>query len=322
MYNSLVFEGQRRSRFLWAKILLREASGGGARIGSSSCPGSSCWPAFGSTLGGQTARHGRKRCTSSMEGAIPPKFTFPGYYSDRYSFFFIRLRSSCVAGFCSGWLQGPGRSQPPFCSFSWQYSPAWRLLAATSVYSCEPCWREWMFNGPASCVVSAKGFRSEECPVCGQRGVPSDRWNVSRWNVGRLGKKEKRDSSLRKPTASQERGGKKRRRLAPFGMTGEGGSEKVRPSRCGGLGMTKAEEGIASKDAGATKARSRFLATLGMTGRGGANCLPAPWLAGGWDRLLNWVAHPLRFQFSKGAAFDFVFSLFVTRAQRRGPFAM
>jgi len=31
---------------------------------------------------------------------------------------------------------------------------------------------------------------------------------------------EKRDSSLRKPTASQERGGKKKRRLASFGMTG------------------------------------------------------------------------------------------------------
>jgi len=38
---------------------------------------------------------------------------------------------------------------------------------------------------------------------------------------------------------------------------------------------------------------------------------------------LNWVAHPLGFGFSKGAAFDFVFSLFVThaqRARRRGPF--
>jgi hypothetical protein len=30
---------------------------------------------------------------------------------------------------------------------------------------------------------------------------------------------EKRDSSLRKPTVSQERTGKKKRRLAPFGMT-------------------------------------------------------------------------------------------------------
>jgi len=30
---------------------------------------------------------------------------------------------------------------------------------------------------------------------------------------------EKRDFSLRKPTTSQERGGKKRRRLAPFEMT-------------------------------------------------------------------------------------------------------
>jgi hypothetical protein len=36
----------------------------------------------------------------------------------------------------------------------------------------------------------------------------------------------------------------------------------------------------------------------------------------GWARLLNWVAHPLGFGFSKGAVFDFVFSLLDTRAQR------
>jgi hypothetical protein len=40
------------------------------------------------------------------------------------------------------------------------------------------------------------------------------------------GYKSKRDSSLRKPTASQERSGKKKRRLAPFGMTGCGVDEK------------------------------------------------------------------------------------------------
>jgi len=38
---------------------------------------------------------------------------------------------------CSGWLQGPGRSRPPFCSLSWQHSPAWRPSATTSVHSCE-----------------------------------------------------------------------------------------------------------------------------------------------------------------------------------------
>jgi hypothetical protein len=38
-------------------------------------------------------------------------------------------------------------------------------------------------------------------------------------------RKEQRDSSLCKPTAPQERGGMKNRRLAPFGMTGSvGGS--------------------------------------------------------------------------------------------------
>jgi hypothetical protein len=30
--------------------------------------------------------------------------------------------------------------------------------------------------------------------------------------------------------------------------------------------------------------------------------------SGGWDRLLNWVPHPLGFGSSKGAAVDFVFS--------------
>src|SRR5438132_6367835 len=40
--------------------------------------------------------------------------------------FFIRLRSSCVAGFCSGGLQDHGRSQSRSCSSSWQQPPAWR----------------------------------------------------------------------------------------------------------------------------------------------------------------------------------------------------
>jgi hypothetical protein len=41
--------------------------------------------------------------------------------------------------------------------------------------------------------------------------------------AGRKQVEEKRDFSLRRPTLSQERKGKKRRRPAPFEMTGEGG---------------------------------------------------------------------------------------------------
>ncbi len=43
----------------------------------------------------------------------------------------------------------------------------------------------------------------------------------------------KRDSSLRRPTASQERGGKKKPRLAPFEMTdgGMNGMEEKRGGR-------------------------------------------------------------------------------------------
>jgi hypothetical protein len=41
---------------------------------------------------------------------------------------------------------------------------------------------------------------------------------MARWKRG----EEKRDFSLRKPTLSQERKRKKKRRLAPFEMTGKG----------------------------------------------------------------------------------------------------
>jgi hypothetical protein len=40
--------------------------------------------------------------------------------------------------------------------------------------------------------------------------------------------------------------------------------------------------------------------------------------SGGWGWLLNWVAHPLGFGFSKSAVFDFLFSLLVAHAQREG----
>jgi hypothetical protein len=52
VYNPFDSEGKRRAWFPWAKILSREASGGDARIGSSSSRGSWCWPAFGFFVAG------------------------------------------------------------------------------------------------------------------------------------------------------------------------------------------------------------------------------------------------------------------------------
>ncbi len=62
----------------------------------------------------------------------------------------------------------------------------------------------------------------------------------------------KRDSSLRKPTASRERAGSKKRRLAPFGMTvGEHSGEGTRRGGC------PYEIKRAGRDAGATREKER-----------------------------------------------------------------
>jgi hypothetical protein len=64
---------------------------------------------------------------------------------------------------------------------------------------------------------AARCHKSEADPAAGIITPPRNRRGES-----------KRDSSLRKPTASQEQAGEKRRRPAPFGMTvGCGGTESA-----------------------------------------------------------------------------------------------
>jgi len=64
--------------------------------------------------------------------------------------------------------------------------------------------------------------------LVGLKREARQRWREkTQTNAKIKGKKEtKRDSSLRKPTGSQERAGKKKRRLAPFGMTVGGGESR------------------------------------------------------------------------------------------------
>jgi len=80
-------------------------------------------------------------------------------------------------------------------------------------------------------------MNSTDAPrLVGLKREARQRWREkTQTNAKIKGKKEtKRDSSLRKPTGSQERAGKKKRRLAPFGPAEASGMQKTQMTVGGG----------------------------------------------------------------------------------------